>query len=107
MRRSRTSRVSPLTTVKINAAIVRGIGATHAPTPIARAAIDLAHALGYLVVAKGIEGSEPLESLRELGCDHVQGHHLARPMSADEVLVWARARAAGPASPQPIASGAA
>jgi len=84
----------PLTTVKINAAIVRGIGAAHAPTPLARAAIELAHALGYLAVAKGVEGSDPLESLRELGCDHAQGHYLARPMSASEVLEWARGHAA-------------
>ena len=92
----------PLTTVKINAAIVRGIGAAHAPTPIARAAIDLAHALGYLAVAKGVEGSEPLESLRELGCDHAQGHYLARPMSASEVLEWARGHTAGPGSAERV-----
>jgi diguanylate cyclase (GGDEF)-like protein len=92
----------PLTMVKINAAIVRGIAAAHGPTPLARAAIGLAHALGYLAVAKGVEGSEPLECLRELGCDQAQGHYLARPMSASEILEWARGRTAAPAPATPI-----
>jgi EAL domain-containing protein (putative c-di-GMP-specific phosphodiesterase class I) len=96
----------PLTTVKIDAAVVRGLGAAHTATPLARAAIGLAHALGYLAVAKGVEGSEALESLRELGCDHAQGHYLAPPMSAVEVREWARGRTAAPAPAEPVSASA-
>lgn len=41
--------------------------------------ILLAHALGQTVVAEGIEDSETLARLRELGCDHAQGFFIGRP----------------------------
>jgi len=46
---------------------------------------DLAHALGLETVAEGIEGAAQLEVIRELGCDHVQGFHLARPAPPGEI----------------------
>lgn len=80
----------PLTTVKLDMSIARDLGAGRGPSALARATIDLAHTLGYVTVAKGVERAAPLEDLRSLGCDHAQGHHLARPMAAEEVVVWAR-----------------
>ncbi|MCW2739809.1 MAG: signal peptide protein [Blastococcus sp.] len=45
-----------------------------------RTAIDLGHNLGLTVVAEGVEGTEHVAALRELGCDIAQGYHYARPM---------------------------
>ena len=45
----------------------------------------LAHALGLETVAEGIETSAQLAAVRKLGCDHVQGFHLARPSPASAV----------------------
>ena len=42
----------------------------------------LAHALGLETVAEGIETAAQLAAVRRLGCDHVQGFHLARPAPA-------------------------
>ncbi len=88
----------PLSTVKLDMSIVRDVAAGRGSSALARATIDLAHTLGYVTVAKGVEGAAPLEDLRTLGCDHAQGHHLARPMVAGEVVEWARSRrgATGP-----------
>ena len=37
------------------------------------------------VVAEGVEGLEHATTLRDLGCDVVQGYHFARPMAAGDV----------------------
>lgn len=47
--------------------------------------ISLAQACGLRVVAEGVETTEHDELLKELGCDHVQGFLLARPMSAENL----------------------
>ncbi len=55
---------------------------------IASAVIQMAGALGLSVVAEGVETTEQLEVLQELGCDLVQGYLIARPMAADELAAW-------------------
>ena len=36
-------------------------------------------------VGEGVENAEQLEHLRRMGCDLVQGHHLAWPLPGEEV----------------------
>lgn len=55
---------------------------------IVRSTIDLAHNLGLTVVAEGVETAEALERLRSLGCDTVQGYHMGRPGSIEQLSVW-------------------
>ncbi len=55
---------------------------------LVRAAVDLAHNLGLSVVAEGVEDAETQRQLAGLGCDVVQGYHIARPMPADELAPW-------------------
>jgi hypothetical protein len=66
---------------------------TRAPKPAPSSATRLAHSLGLEVVAEGIEDQPALETVRDHGCDSVQGYHLARPMSADPfaaLLRWSQ-----------------
>jgi EAL domain-containing protein (putative c-di-GMP-specific phosphodiesterase class I) len=44
--------------------------------PLVRGVIQLAHSLGLLVVAEGIETPAQLDLVRELGADLAQGHLL-------------------------------
>jgi EAL domain-containing protein (putative c-di-GMP-specific phosphodiesterase class I) len=39
----------------------------------------MAHALGMVVAAEGVETEEQRVRLRELGCDRAQGYHLGPP----------------------------
>ena len=57
---------------------------------IVRSTIDLAHNMGLLVVAEGVEDETTLERLRALGCDMVQGFFLGKPMTAGDVNTWMR-----------------
>jgi diguanylate cyclase (GGDEF)-like protein len=49
---------------------------------VVRAVIDMSHALGFTVVAEGVETSGQVDQLAELGCDLAQGYFLGRPDEA-------------------------
>jgi len=53
-----------------------------------RSTIELAHNMGLVVVAEGVEDEATLERLRTHGCDIVQGFYLSRPLAADLVQPW-------------------
>ena len=55
---------------------------------IVKAVIDLAHALGLIVHAEGIETAEQRESLINMGCDRLQGYWFSRPMDIDSLKAW-------------------
>ena len=52
---------------------------------LVRSTIELAHELGFSVVAEGVEDESCFGKLREFGCDTIQGWHIGRPVSLSEV----------------------
>jgi len=52
---------------------------------IIEAVVTLAHSLGILTIAEGVETVEQLEALRLHGCDSVQGFLLSRPVPGAQV----------------------
>jgi len=80
----------PISTVKIDKSFVRGLAADASGRAIVRATIDLAHALDFTVVAEGVEDQETLAIVRDLGCDEVQGYHVARPLTSSDALRFMR-----------------
>ncbi len=88
----------PVREVKIDRAFVADMATNAHSETIVRSTIDLAHDLGLLVVAEGIEDQATWDTLWALGCDRAQGYFIARPMPAEEVRAWLRDRpSAGPA----------
>ena len=51
---------------------------------IARTVISLAHSLGLVALAEGIETEHQLGKLQELGCDQYQGFHFSGALPAKE-----------------------
>ena len=51
--------------------------------------------LGMPSIAEGVETAAELHLLESLGCDAVQGWHIARPLPAAEATVWLRERVDG------------
>ena len=72
----------PVSVLKIDQAFVRGLGEDASDTAIVKSVIDLAHALGLVVVAEGVETGDQVTHLRRLGCDLAQGYFFARPQPA-------------------------
>lgn len=72
----------PVRTVKIDRSFVSGLTTETTDAAIVVGVIAVAHQLGHLVVAEGVETPEQLSALRELGCDIVQGFLLGRPVPA-------------------------
>ena len=60
-----------------------GLGPDHA---LVGGMCQLGHSLGLSVVAEGVEVTEQLDALRDLGCDLAQGYLFARPVPAEELL---------------------
>jgi len=55
---------------------------------ILESAIDLSHKLGLQCTCEGIENEAHIDLARKLKTDFVQGYHIGKPMSADELLIW-------------------
>ncbi|HEX5849726.1 MAG TPA: PAS domain-containing protein [Rubrobacter sp.] len=75
----------PVDFVKIDGSFARSLGTNSKARVIVEAIISLAHALGLEAVGEGVESPEQLEHFRSMGCDMVQGYHLARPMPDGEM----------------------
>jgi len=79
----------PFSEMKIDRSFVMTADTSKADRVIVKAIIDLAHNLSLGVVAEGVESSEVLDLLFDLGCDRAQGYHIARPMPGETVAAWA------------------
>ena len=78
--------------LKIDRQFVTGLGQERVDEAIVASIIDLGHRLGLAVVAEGVETGVVAERLAELGCDELQGYHVAYPLRAEEVPAWAASR---------------
>lgn len=78
----------PLDKLKIDQSFVKNID-RHPPTrSITQAIIALGRCLDLQVVGEGVESSETLEHMRELGCDHAQGFFYSEPLPVVEFEAW-------------------
>jgi hypothetical protein len=71
-------RVSAGSTVTLGGTALK-MGRDVLPDAIVAATIDMAHALGMVVSAEGVETEEQRLCLVDLGCDRAQGYHLGAP----------------------------
>lgn len=79
----------PAQIVKIDQTFIRDLSrATGSDFALVETMIGLAHRLGYRVVAEGVENAEAAVILEELGCEEAQGFWFARPMEADQFVMW-------------------
>ncbi|MDI3317852.1 MAG: EAL domain-containing protein [Bacillota bacterium] len=86
--------------LKIDMSLVRGVDGDRARRAVVRALVGLAHSLGAMAVAEGVETAGELEAVGEMGVDLLQGFLLAEPAEepprpAPAVLGRLRPMAAG------------
>jgi EAL domain-containing protein (putative c-di-GMP-specific phosphodiesterase class I)/CHASE2 domain-containing sensor protein len=73
----------PAREIKIDKSFILGLESNTGDQAMVRSTIDLAHELGYSVVAEGIENEAVLTILDRMGCDVGQGWHIGKPVAAD------------------------
>jgi diguanylate cyclase (GGDEF)-like protein len=78
----------PVDTLKVDRTFVMGMSEHEDDAMIVRSTIGLAHSLGLRTVAEGVETEQVLRELGGLGCDLIQGFHIARPLPAAELERW-------------------
>ena len=83
----------PIDTLKIDRSFVRDLETAPHDRAIASTIVALGHSLGLDVVAEGVETARQIEILLELGCDQVQGYHIARPLPFAALLEFSSPRA--------------
>jgi diguanylate cyclase (GGDEF)-like protein/PAS domain S-box-containing protein len=77
----------PVKSLKIDRSFVADVFSDHADAAIVRTIIEMAHQLGFTVVAEGVETDRQAAFLRQFGCEQAQGFLFARPMPAADVSV--------------------
>jgi EAL domain-containing protein (putative c-di-GMP-specific phosphodiesterase class I) len=71
-------------TLKIDRSFVSGLPGEAKQYAVVQAIIGMAHALGYRVVAEGVETIEQASVLASHGCLDAQGFLYSRPIPADQ-----------------------
>jgi EAL domain-containing protein (putative c-di-GMP-specific phosphodiesterase class I) len=80
----------PVQELKIDKSFVLRLASDANDEIIVRSTIELAHNMGLVVVAEGVENEAGAERLREFGCDMMQGYWLSRPLPAEQLANWMR-----------------
>jgi EAL domain-containing protein (putative c-di-GMP-specific phosphodiesterase class I) len=78
----------PIDELKLDRSFVTDLLESQSHEAIVFSTIKLGHALGFEVVAEGIESAAVLDHLREMGCDLGQGYHILRPAPAHALLAY-------------------
>lgn len=81
----------PISELKIDKSFVRDLNQWSVNYPIVSATITMAHDLGIIVVAEGVEDETVLQLLVRMGCDLVQGYHYTEPLEFEELKHWLNA----------------
>lgn len=75
----------PVNTLKIDQSFIQDIVTNRSDRRLIEAIITMAHGLGLVTIAEGVETSEQDALLSELHCDMVQGYFYCEPLTAVDI----------------------
>ena len=78
----------PFTEVKIDQAFIADADRSSDCRLIIKTITDLAHGLGLIATAEGVETLEQLHLVQEIGCDFVQGYLISPPIEPRALKGW-------------------
>jgi len=78
----------PIDVLKIDRSFMETLNEPEGTRPIVDAVLSMAHTLGLSVVAEGVETAEQLTTLRQSGCDVIQGYFFSRPVKPDRAAIF-------------------
>ncbi|MCG8549077.1 MAG: EAL domain-containing protein, partial [Desulfobacterales bacterium] len=78
----------PLTALKLDASLIRGIEKDDSSRAIVRAALAMARAMSLKTIAEGVETKSQLDYLAAEACDMIQGYLFAKPMPYEDFISY-------------------
>ena len=75
----------PVDMLKVDRSFVQGVEHDPKDRAITANLVSLAHTLGLVAIAEGVESDGQLDSVRAVGCDLAQGFLFARPAPAEKI----------------------
>ncbi len=69
---------------------MRDITTDGAERAIVTAIVQMAHSVGFVVIAEGVETPAQQAFLSQQGCDEVQGYLFSKPLPADQIEDFVR-----------------
>ncbi|HEX4152345.1 MAG TPA: EAL domain-containing response regulator [Steroidobacteraceae bacterium] len=78
----------PLSEIKVDKSFVATAIRSPESHAVVKSIVDLGRSLEMRVVAEGVEDSDTLRYLRDIGCEMAQGYFIARPMTGAAILEW-------------------
>jgi EAL domain-containing protein (putative c-di-GMP-specific phosphodiesterase class I) len=77
-------RYLPVDYLKIDGSFIRTLVADPQNRQIVRAMADLTREMERATIAEWVEDAATLDMVRSLGMDYAQGHHIGRPLPAND-----------------------
>ena len=75
----------PANLLKVDKSFIDSMNSSEKSKQYVAAIISLGHIMGYKVISEGVEEECQLETLREIGCDYIQGYIWGKPLPQEEV----------------------
>ncbi|KRD26212.1 diguanylate cyclase [Acidovorax sp. Root267] len=85
----------PISELKLDMAFVQDLTTSPTARALTVSVLSIAHSLGMVVVAEGVETSGQQQWLQAHGCPVMQGYLFGKPMPPDELEAWLGAQVPG------------
>ena len=74
----------PADLLKVDKSFIDKMNSSESSKQYVAAIISIGHILGFDVISEGVEEEEQLASLKDIGCDYIQGFIWGRPLPVNE-----------------------
>lgn len=78
----------PIDELKLDKSFITSMTDESRATALVVSTIDLAHSLGLVMTAEGVENAGAYRALSDFGCDLAQGFFMSKPLPAAELDAW-------------------
>ena len=76
----------PVHMIKIDKSFIDAMNSSESSKKYVAAIISIGHILGFDVISEGVEGDAQLDTLREIGCDYIQGYIWGKPLDPEKAM---------------------
>ena len=74
----------PANLLKIDKSFIDDMNTSDSSRQYIASIISIGHVLGFEVISEGVEETEQLETLKNVGCDLIQGYIWGKPLSPED-----------------------